>query len=111
MVFACALAFPLNVDLRRLQAFFHPPFQRLALCAMECDGDTLDAIHTTLARSYLDLEVMLDEFYTVLLRIKLFCHIIAVCLVALTLIEGTRALSCILDSVQHWAAFAYHAFT
>ena len=57
----------------------------------------------------LNLEVMLDEFYTVLLRIKLFCHIIAVCLVALTLIEGTRALSCIVDSVQRWAAFAYHA--
>ena len=105
MVFAFALAFPLNVVLRRLQAFFHPPFQRPALCAMECDGDTLDAIHTTLARSYLDLEVMLDKFYTVLLRIN------AVCLVALTLIEGTRALSSILDSVQHWAAFAYHALT
>ena len=92
-------------------ALGHSPIQRLAFCAMECDGDTLDAIHTTLARSYLDLEVMLDEFYTVLLRIKLFCHIIAVCLVALTLIEGTRALSCLVDSVQHWAAFAYHALT
>ena len=50
-------------------ALVHSPIQRLAFCAMECDGDTLDAIHTTLARSYLDLEVMLDEFYTVLLRI------------------------------------------
>ena len=47
------------------RALFHSPIQRLAFCAMECDGDTLDAIHT-LARSYLDLEVMLDEFYTVL---------------------------------------------
>ena len=53
------------------RALFHSPIQRLAFCAMECDGDTLDAIHTTLARSYLDLEVMLDKFYTVLLRIKL----------------------------------------
>ena len=73
-------------------ALVHTPTQRLAFRAMECDGDTLDAIHTTLARSYLDLEVMLDEFYTVLLRIKLFCHIIAVCLVV-TLLEGIRALS------------------
>ena len=62
-------------------ALVHTPTQRLAFRAMECDGDTLDAIHTTLARSYLDLEVMLDEFYTVLLRIKLFCHVIAICLV------------------------------
>ena len=52
--------------------------QRLAFRAMECGGDTLDAIHTTLARSYLDLEVMLDEFYTVLLHIKLFSHVIAI---------------------------------
>ena len=92
-------------------ALVHTPTQRLAFRAMECDGDTLDAVHTTLARSYLDLEVMLDEFYTVLLRIKLFCHVIAICFVALTLIEGIRALSCLVESVQHWAAFAYHALT
>ena len=42
----------------------YTPTQRLAFRAMECDEDTLDAIHTTIARSYLDLEVMMDEFYT-----------------------------------------------
>ena len=87
----------------------HTPTQRLAFRAMECDEDTLDAIHTTIARSYLDLEVVLDEFYTVLLRIKFFCHVTAVCLVALTLIEGIRALSCLVEFVQHWVSFAYYA--
>ena len=67
---------------RMLICIYRTPTQRLAFRAMECDGDTLDAIHTTLARSYLDLEVMLDKFYTVLLRIKLFCRVIASCLVA-----------------------------
>ena len=60
-------------------ALVHSPTLRLAFRAMECDGDTLDAIHTTLARSYLDLEV--------------------------------SALSFLVDSVQRWTAFAYHALT
>ena len=111
MVLAFAIGYLPNVDLHLLQELFALANPTPCLLCHECDGDTLDAIHTTLARSYLDLEVTLDEFYTVLLRIKLFCHIIAVCLVALTLIEGTHALSCIVDSVQRWAAFAYHALT
>ena len=51
----------------------------------------------------------MDEFYTALLRIKFLCHVTAVCLIALTLIEGIRALSCLGELVQHWLSFAHHA--
>ena len=44
----------------------------------------MDALHHTIARNYLDVEVMLEEIHFVLARIKFLCSVIALCLGALT---------------------------
>ena len=49
--------------------------------------DTLDAIHTTLAQSFLDI-VYVDEIRCILARIRFLCHVSALCLVAIALCEG-----------------------
>ena len=64
--------------------------------AMEQE-ETLDAIHATIARSYLDLEVMLDELCCILARIRFLCSVIAICLIAIVFCEGLRFLTGIWD--------------
>ena len=47
--------------------------------------EILDAMHETIARSYLDLEIVLEDFMFVLLSIRSYMRIVAFCMVMLTL--------------------------
>ena len=53
-------------------------------CGME-QHEILDAMHETIARSYLDLEIVLEDFMFVLLSIRSYMRIVAFCMVMLTL--------------------------
>ena len=66
--------------------------------------DALDAIHTTLARSYLDIEVYLDKICCILARIRLLCHVRALCLVAIALCEGLWLLAKVWDTALFFVA-------
>ena len=62
------------------------------------------AIHATIARSYLDLEVMLDELCCILARIWFLCSVIAICLIAIVFCEGFRFLTSIWDTALLFVA-------
>ena len=47
--------------------------------------EILDAMHETIARSYLDLEIVLEDFILVLLSIRFYIRIVAFCMVLMTL--------------------------
>ena len=53
-------------------------------CGME-QHEILDAMHETIARSYLDLEIVLEDFMFVLLSIRFYIRIVAFCMVLMTL--------------------------
>ena len=71
--------------------------------AMEQE-ETLEDIHATIARSYLDLEVMLDELCCILARIRFLCSVIAICLIAIAFCEGLRFLTGIWDTALLFVA-------
>ena len=53
-------------------------------CGME-QHEILDAMHETIARSYLDLEIVLEDFMFVLLSIRFYIRIVAFCIITMTL--------------------------
>ena len=52
--------------------------------------EILDAMHETIARSYLDLEIVLEDFMFVLLSIRFYIRIVAFCMVMMTLFAFAR---------------------
>ena len=47
--------------------------------------EILDAMHATMARSYLDLEMVLEDLILVVLSIRFYIRIVAFCMVLMTL--------------------------
>ena len=47
--------------------------------------EILDAMHATMARSYLDLEMVLEDLTLVMLSIRFYIRIVAFCMVLMTL--------------------------
>ena len=54
-------------------------------CTLMEQHEILDAMHTTMARSYLDLEMVLEDLILVMLSIRFYIRIVAFCIVLMTL--------------------------